>query len=356
MAVHAHIGARVQQGEAETHSHGGGACAGKQEKPADRRTYNPAVIRTKTALVLGAGASRPYRFPLGKQLKDEIVSSLAPTANRAELAELTGVATVNELERFFHSLRFSGLTSVDVFLESNPQFLDVGKFMIARTLIPFESVEELFVPFETPVSSSGHLPREVNWYEFLWGRMMEDADFDSFGENQLSIVTLNYDRSLEQYLYMSLLNAFGKSEDEAAEKVAQIPIVHVYGKLGNLPWDGEPSRAYEPDTSLEKVSLASEGIKILHETTGDSELFEEARRWLASSDRVVVLGFGFNQANVDRLGLGALTQSHNWASRKGIQDAELEGPKRSLASDNWTFVSHTYDCLDLLRRHIGWRW
>lgn len=310
------------------------------------------MIKKDTVLVLGAGASIPYGFPSGKRLKDEIVQALHPTNQRDQIADLGGFDS-SHLEEFFHSLRFSGLTSVDAFLESNSQFLDVGKFMIARTLIPFERVEQLFVPFEAPLDLVDD-PRPGNWYEYLWNRMIEDADFDSFGENRLSIVTLNYDRSLEQYLVTALSNAFGESEEDAAERVKQIPVLHVYGKLGNLPWEDEPSE-YAPDLGLDRIRRASKGIKILHETAGETEeLLRTARDRVKSAYRAVVLGFGFNKANVERLGLLARDDKHTWATRKGLEERELGA--HPLNPNRWTFADPNDDCLTLLRKHIGWTW
>jgi len=114
----------------------------------------------------------------------------------------------------------SGTVSVDAFLEGRPEFLDVGKFAIAYCLIPFESEANLF----TPPGDHG------DWYGYLSERL--NRSFDEFEHNKLSIVTFNYDHSLEHYLFTSLLNWHGRSVDDCIGKFAKLPIIHVYGQLG----------------------------------------------------------------------------------------------------------------------------
>ena len=65
---------------------------------------------------------------------------------------------------------------------------------------------------------------------YLAGKL--DSTFEEFGNNKLSIVTFNYDRSLEHYLLNSLMTLHGKTRDECAQALKKIPIVHVYGQLG----------------------------------------------------------------------------------------------------------------------------
>lgn len=162
-------------------------------------------------------------------------------------------------------------------------------------LFPFESEANLF----TPRSDSG------DWYRYLSERL--NPSFDEFEHNKLSIVTFNYDRSLEHYLFTSLLNWHGRSVDDSIEKFAKLPIIHVYGQLGKIPYPQRGCRQYLPLGEVEDVKKdpgvvvnASQGITLLHEKESD---LAEVRKLLEAAKRVCFLGFSYHPLNLARLQL-----------------------------------------------------
>ena len=94
------------------------------------------MIQKRTVLVVGAGGSYDYGFHLGKELKHEIVR-LCYEANPFLMME-PGRPDVNEARAFGQALQFSGLESIDTFLQGRPQFLQLGKLAIAYTLLPWD--------------------------------------------------------------------------------------------------------------------------------------------------------------------------------------------------------------------------
>jgi hypothetical protein len=162
-----------------------------------------------------------------------------------------------------------------------------------------------------------------------------NSSFDEFEQNKLSIVTFNYDRSLEHYLFTSLLNWHGRSVDDCIEKFAKLPIIHVYGQLGKIPYPLRDCRQYLPLGEDEKkvpgaVVGASQGITLLHEK--ESEL-QEVHNLLAAAERVCFLGFSYHPLNLARL---ALKDSVAGRSRKvfgtarGFKTGELDRTQESL--------------------------
>jgi len=125
----------------------------------------------------------------------------------------------------------------------------------------------------------------------------------AFPRNRVSIVTFNYDRSLEQYLSTVLTNGYGLAAKEAAVLAKAIEIHHVHGTLGDHPayGDGERARDYVPSVSFEAVQLAARCIRVVHEQAADDAGFIAARRALQESARVVFLGFGYDPTNLARL-------------------------------------------------------
>lgn len=72
------------------------------------------MITRNVVLILGAGVSRPYDFPLGQDLFDEVVVDRSTKLPRV-IAEIG--FTEEDLRQFQSELRNSLLRSVDAFLE-----------------------------------------------------------------------------------------------------------------------------------------------------------------------------------------------------------------------------------------------
>src|SRR5712692_234585 len=97
------------------------------------------MIRRRTLLVLGAGASIPFGFPSGQQLKAKICAGLSnePVEFVYTLLRACGFDAAL-IVAFRDEFARSGRSAVDAFLEHRPDFLAVGKAAIAATLIPYE--------------------------------------------------------------------------------------------------------------------------------------------------------------------------------------------------------------------------
>jgi hypothetical protein len=198
--------------------------------------------------------------------------------------------TVEEFFEFREAFLKSGQPSIDAFLERRSDFLDVGKFAIAYCLIPFEDENKLY---------KQNVARGGDWYEYLSARL--NSPFADFGKNKLSIITFNYDRSLEHYLLNSLHSLHGRPFDECAKALAQIPIIHVYGQLGKVPYPQPGCHPYRPvRESTADVVRAAAGITLLHEEASD---LKQAYELLTDARRICFLGFGYHPMNLERLTL-----------------------------------------------------
>jgi hypothetical protein len=199
------------------------------------------MIQTKITLILGAGASAPFGFPTGYELLRRVISwaNIKPGQTNSNLFSEFDESQINE---FREALEKSGKISVDSFLERRPEFIRIGKRAMAMTLIQCEHQPHLF-------------KRDGNsWYEYLFNQL--DVQFDDFQQNQLSVLTFNYDRSLEHFLFTALNNASGKSESECAEKLKSIPIIHLHGDLGALPYtQNSPTRPYNSDVTVAALNI-----------------------------------------------------------------------------------------------------
>lgn len=247
------------------------------------------MITKPTTLILGAGASASFGFPTGYHLKQLVLArnSLMDYPGYDKMLLALGESW-DSFQRFCEALHKSGQRSVDSFLENRPEFVSVGKIAIATVLIGYESEMHLF-------KHDGK-----SWYDYLFDQLR--APFTDFGKNKLSILTFNYDRSFEHFLFTALKNAYGKHGQEAAEKLSEIPIVHLHGDLGELPcFSKEEGRLYDTNLSPDTLRVAAKRIKIIHEGLAEQPQFVQAKKLLSESDIICFLGFGYHPLNMERL-------------------------------------------------------
>src|SRR4051794_6006231 len=104
------------------------------------------MIATRTVFVLGAGASMPYAFPSGAQLRRELVEEFGSrliTSAGGSLVKLSGFSG-DQVRGFAHAFSRSNMASIDAFLAKRQEFADVGKAAIALILSRKEVDANLF--------------------------------------------------------------------------------------------------------------------------------------------------------------------------------------------------------------------
>ncbi|MGD0856244.1 MAG: hypothetical protein ABSA18_10625 [Dehalococcoidia bacterium] len=277
------------------------------------------MIYKPTVLILGAGASCPFGFPSGKGLGDGIIG-LKDDSYKKELLIAMGFDK-KLIDDFINKLSGSKAQSIDLFLQHNSKsYIEIGKAAIAITLLQYENNDNF---------------RNDDWYGFLWSAM-NDADFNSFAINQVSIITYNYERSLEHYLFTVMSHLYGANDEELAIKLSQIPIVHLHGQLGLLPWQKNRSNNnqviypyggirynyndkrddIEEEEKAElmivdnakKIKQISTGIKVLHEDASKDKDFITAFKLFEKAAQIFFLGCGYHSANMDRLNISQFQQ------------------------------------------------
>lgn len=257
------------------------------------------MIKKPTVIILGAGASKPYGFPSGREILNEIRKNLPPYNPQRWMHILRELHIEQALVgEFVENLIRSGRPSVDAFLEHRNEYLEVGKLVIALSLIPHENEDKLF---------SSH--RGEHSYEYLLNKLIALPGI--FGTNRLTIITFNYDRSIEHYLFTALKSSYRISDGKCAEMMKRIPIIHVHGQLGKLPWQGEKSRPYNTDTDHDKVRLAGDQIKVISEKEYTSPDFEIAFDKMIEAEKIYFLGFGYNEMNLHRLKIDEISKISN---------------------------------------------
>ena len=311
------------------------------------------MIKTNTLFILGAGASKPFGYPTGEELRNEIlsdnrydkdiVSTLNPYDDNIE-------DFYQEIREFKEAFTGAGVYSIDSFLEHNPKFMNIGKIFIARMLISHEE--------------DGDLRRtDGNWYMYLFDRMK--SSFEELGENNISFITFNYDRSLEYFLFEAIKNQFSKEPDECKKMMKNFPIVHLYGQLDPLPWQEPCGKAYSYSSAkshIGRLRAAPKNIKLISDERGveKSEEFQEAYKLIQKVERIFFLGFSFDKTNLKRLKINLMDGKKIIATAHNLEKTKVDWVgncfrKRTNALPNMLSgkkLLYDADALTLLKNHL----
>jgi hypothetical protein len=304
------------------------------------------MITQNTLLVLGAGASIPYGFPSGAQLRNEILSSGGNYRWRQNLLALS--FSEADIQRFRESFLKSQARSIDFFLQNQPEFLAIGKAAISAILLERELEGNLLES----------LPNQGHWYRTLWDSLA--IGWDALEKNKLKIITFNYDRSLEYYLTMAMANLYGKSWDASLEKVDSLKIHHVYGSLGSLHPKRDPNKFvdFSGDLSSEKITRAAENISLARqgEPSDQRDFFSELYNW---ATRIFFLGFSYAPPNLEQIYVKELIASGAGSTKfiagttVGMEGKERESLRVScgFTVDHHELILTNADCEIALRRY-----
>lgn len=236
-----------------------------------------------TVLILGAGSNCQYGFPSGSELKRSMVNQALNDGMWSK--PLEEIKCPDEIIKSFKkALIASPDDSIDAILSRRPTLGPAGRFMIARKIAECERHDKVFPP--------------EGWYkDFFHMLRFDDATNVSL---DLSIITFNYDRSLEYFLTHIIESALeAQGQQIAKNKMKRIKIIHVHGSLGDLEFV-----PYGLNGNLLDVERCYINVKVVSDADLDSFAgYTEARRVLAIAQRVFIIGFGFDPINLQRLGL-----------------------------------------------------
>jgi hypothetical protein len=322
------------------------------------------MIEKRTVFVLGAGASCPYGFPTAGMLRSQILSHFQDQyldflcgAGEEIGATRTanGYPSLRDARHFLECFDLSSTKSIDLFLSRNPQFEKVGKMAICLSILHAEKDSS----FREQVEKT---EAERDWYFYLYDRLTREAtgkeDYCQFAENRVTFVTFNYDRSLEHFLFTSLLHSFGGiDEQKTKDELNKRPVIHVYGKPAPLPWGQDNGQKVLPYArhidnfaSIDLLGII-DNIYVVHGQRANPNL-ERARKKIREAEHVFFLGFGYAKENLEALGIpGALrTEHYIRGTAMGATRGELIDIKsRLLGMGHMRQEILDCDCLHLLR-------
>lgn len=308
------------------------------------------MIKEHTVFVLGAGASMPYGFPSGLQLRSEIITGFIEKIQRMKEFENTrnNLDLIPKMVSFINTFNKSSIVSIDLFLSRNPEFEVIGKMAIAISILVHER-ENYFN--ENSINSIGG-----DWYSFIFNKLTEGLynkdDGNKINDNNVSFITFNYDRSFEYYMNESLYNSFSMFREENSIKQFnfKLPIHHVYGSLGSID-----TIAYGLNKLDVQNHLIKDYIKDLKTIYQERKIVShDILSLIHKAERVFFLGFSFLPENLEIL------QTHTWPT-----SIKLYGTTKNINNNEFSFIlkkfpnkgigfydGETEDSLQLLKKYL----
>jgi hypothetical protein len=193
--------------------------------------------------------------------------------------------------------------SIDVILDQhddNPKIKLAGKLGIASEILKSERTSDLNLGDE-------HHDRMFDRLRDTWLAPFSQILTHGFRRSNLedlfanaTVISFNYDRTLEAFIPLSLERIFGIDRDWARRLARRLKVIHPYGSLGSLPWENQPG-ALPFGAQVNDLEPVAERIRTFTEQLEDPELQEAIATATTEADRVVFLGFGFHRQNVELL-------------------------------------------------------
>lgn len=305
------------------------------------------MIQKRTVFVLGAGASMPYGFPSGPDLRHEICTKTLMPGDERHKILMDMRHSYSDVEKCRIALSRSWASSIDMFIASRIDHAKVAKAAIALTIADYERDEELF--FADP---------KGDWFRYLW-RFLNNPNGESLPKDRVSFVTFNYDRTLEHSLANAIKYA-KRVEDVTSDLLPEI--VHVYGSLGKYPFQdiSEPTREFMTPSDAENIKQSRDSIDVTYDKTPSSQFPAQAQDLLEHAEQVIFLGFGYDEDNLRVLRLLKDDSCLNgdckvYGTAMDLNDQERIWVFSLLGRFDYTgaidLSENNVDCLMFLRQH-----
>lgn len=269
--------------------------------------------------VLGAGASKPYGYPTGYELRTEILKfsfkiDSNSTGKYTSYLNIPPLELNNHLELFQDTFKKSPFNSIDQFLTNNKGFDKIGRLVITEILNRCETksnVQDL--TDENNHKKLGDREHE-NWMSYFFNnffsKIIGDKGLESLTNNNINFkfITFNYDRSLEYYLYSGIYNMYSevfknsKNESLFEKIISKFKIHHMYGWLDSLNYKENTiidKYKYQDIKSADLIHI-SQNIHIIH-SEERKKCLQPTRELIQKADTIVFLGFGYDEYNIFNL-------------------------------------------------------
>jgi hypothetical protein len=341
------------------------------------------MFNRPTTFVIGAGCSAEYRLPIGDGLKDQIADQLSVIGRREQNRDFVVISSRGSDEVLLSAIVQAGqrrgerrwdlaanamapgirhASSIDRYLHlhrDDGAKVGIGKIAIARAILAAEQDSILDSDRIDLPSISNKLARKPHWLQELMFRLQEDVSLDRATDifKNITIITFNYDRVIEHYLYHAVRELCGFDDAAAADVMSHLKIIHPYGKIGHLPWQKETGGAlpfgHWKNLHFSEVIEAGSRLRTFTETVEDEELLASIRKAVQDAEQIVFLGFSFLKQNLDLLRPDTRSRASKiWFTTLGMSPFDVDASSGEItnmlngtnSAELRAFKSRSLDC------------
>lgn len=321
----------------------------------------------KTVFILGAGTSKTYGYPLGDELRKQILSvykdSLINLQRKVEFRDF-----INESNAFIEHFRKSGDKSIDLFLSKFSEYRIPGIKAILYRI--FEAERQSIFLDEIYFRNKRNLDNSIidDWMWYLYNRLTSSLNrvtsYKKINFNNIAFITFNYDRSLEHFFYERLENGFNYKviNGSPTEVISTLQFEHVYGQIAYLPWQNNNNfLSYDGfDFNYGIVDEYVDNIKIIGERTNEN--MEDIFDLIKNANKIMFLGFGYDETNLKTLGFPQILSSNQQVCGTALDfmNEEIEeikakfyipGPNQPATNKHMINIENC-NCTTLLRKYF----
>lgn len=287
------------------------------------RVTGEKLIKHQTLFIVGAGASAEFGLPIGSKLTTEIANALnfadEPSSditrnlkNAVNLLCQSGPGGLHEVPRFLERGRFirSALpqaSSIDAFVENQktyPEVAVLAKLAIGACILGSETASSLYIPPKIG-HSRGFPDARSTWLAKLFTLMVTGCTSVQDIFKNVTFIVFNYDRCLEHFFRHAISNYFDLPIEKASRIASTCRIIHPYGLLGSLDGNGHVEFGWDFRHSgglgADVFNQMAKSIRTFSEFEEDKSQVNLAKRWVVEASRIIFLGFGFHEQNIDML-------------------------------------------------------
>lgn len=282
------------------------------------------MLRRKTTLILGAGASQEVRLPLGPELKAQIAGLMRVEIddwNKLKYSQENSriFAEIERLEQFRDNKKriltasrqlSKGVifaSSIDNFLDvrrDNPDIELLAKAALVHLILKGERGSDLLEERRGRGASLKPTAIDETWYQEFAQLLFEKVGVGDIEAalSRLSVIDFNYDRCFEQVMFHALTGLYDLRASRAVELLTTIRILKPYGTVGRLhtPAGSSPPAEFGSEAEGRYLHLAA-GIRTFAEQMADERLQSEIRQSVTDAEAIVFLGCAYHPQNMDMI-------------------------------------------------------
>ena len=309
-------------------------------------------------IVIGAGASKEVKLPIGSELTKTIADSLhfkvdqfgrlaggddrvRECVYKLAQSQQSSNGTADEYYRAALRIREAMplAPSIDNFIDSHRtdiKVAQIGKVAIAACILRAEKDSTLFVDRSNSYNKTDFSKLAGTWFTELFSLVSQHCSRDELEArlSRITIVSFNYDRCFKQFLRNALLTYYAISQSEAEGIVSKVSILHPYGSVGRLRFEtGGPGADFGEQPMSDDLLRSASAIKTFTESTDDGAAETTAiRTSIANAKTLIFLGFAFHPMNLELLYGRDRPQENS-------QDCDVMGTAMGISDSNRALIT-----------------